>query len=231
MVCEAGAAWHGDVEKGSSLGSRHLPVEQVKPYGDLGGREASLPVTVPGPPGAMGLENPGPHHRPGCLLVRGSSQGCGTAQNHQALIAESPRTPHMPSQAQGPRRRGNRGGSVFMSCGATPLQRVAAGAAWPPPHRSPEARQHSPGVSVPSPHPHAISQPPGRLRCLLSCCHPWQPVTGPPRSLSSSVWQHLQCRRTNSLAWGTMPPGALSSRLSLHGWAGGLGEQLGQALT
>ena len=75
-------------------------------------------------------------------------------------------------------------------------------------------RQHSPGAPAPSPDPHAISQPPGWLRHLPSCCHPWQPATGPLRSPSSSAWQHLQCRRTNSLAWGTTPRGALGSRLS-----------------
>ena len=63
MVCEVGAvqrrAHPGETEKGSvpNLGGRHL-------YGHLGGGEGSPPVTVPGSPGAMGLENPGPDHRP-----------------------------------------------------------------------------------------------------------------------------------------------------------------------
>lgn len=39
----------------------------MKPHGDLGGEEGNLPVTVSGPPGAIGLENQVPDQGPGHL--------------------------------------------------------------------------------------------------------------------------------------------------------------------
>lgn len=74
---------------------------QVKPHGDLGGREGNLPLTVPG---AMGLEIPGPHHRPerlaGQIELTGMWQspkvsGCGSK-----VPKDAPRAPTSPGTTQ-----------------------------------------------------------------------------------------------------------------------------------
>lgn len=111
-----GAAWHG-----AHPGETPACEMQVKPHGDLGGGEGNLPVTVTGPPGAMELENPEPHRRPERLAGQRELTGTWHSPKRQALVVESPRMSHVPLQAQGPCRRGNSGGSIFMACGVTPL--------------------------------------------------------------------------------------------------------------
>lgn len=69
MVCEVGGcstepprAHRRDLSPG--LKRDNCLRNKVKPHRDLGGEEGNMSVTVPEPPGATGLENHVPDHRP-----------------------------------------------------------------------------------------------------------------------------------------------------------------------
>lgn len=173
---------------------------KVRPHRDLGGEEGSIPVPVPGPPGATGLENHVPGHRPVHLT---GQRADGDMAYHKSVRLWMT---CVSLGAEGLCRGGNRGGSIsglwcsLPHCNewVTPTPPVP-----PRPGSTTLVSRAPPQLPLPF-HSHLDSldsSPPGAWLCHL----------------------HLLCTRTNSLVWcrtpSAAPQGVLSSSTAhMAGW-------------